>query len=628
MTAVAAVLALPVLALLWLAVVGWNWARGPLQDRVLAETGRELRIVGDLDLDLAWPAPRLHAQRVSFANPAWAAVPQMVAADAVSLTIDLPALLRGRLAFPEVRLTRPLIALEHGTEGRRTWLLDLAQTDETRVIPIGRVLLDQGTLTYTDPAEGTALQAALSTADAAGDAAYSLGFQVAGQFRGQPLSAEGRGGAVLALRDETKPYPLRVKGTVGPTQVEAEGSVTSLLRLTAVDLQLALRGDSAASLFPLIGIALPRTPAYRTAGHLLRSGAQWRYEGFTGRVGRSDLSGTLQLDTASARPRLSGALASPRLDLADLGPAVGAHAQTPAKPARVLPDLPFDTRSWTSLDADVTLRAQALLRPAGVPLENLDLRLQLQDARLTLDPLDFGLAGGRMKGRVTLDGRATPLRGHATVQLRGVKLAELLPKASTGQTALGRLDGDIDLAGQGPSVGRMLATADGRVSLVAQNGEISRLLVEQMGLHLLEILQLTLTGDQTIKLNCAVADFGVSGGRMQARALVLDTAVNTLVGSGHINLADETLDLTLQPRTKVTSLVALRSPIHVTGRFDRPVVTLDTGRLAARSAGALLLGLVNPLLALIPLLESGPGTDSECGRLVAEARAALPKTKP
>ena len=28
---------------------------------------------------LAWPAPRLHAQRVSFANPAWAAVPQIAA---------------------------------------------------------------------------------------------------------------------------------------------------------------------------------------------------------------------------------------------------------------------------------------------------------------------------------------------------------------------------------------------------------------------------------------------------------------------------------------------------------------------------------------------------------------------
>jgi AsmA protein len=131
-----------------------------------------------------------------------------------------------------------------------------------------------------------------------------------------------------------------------------------------------------------------------------------------------------------------------------------------------------------------------------------------------------------------------------------------------------------------------------------------------------------------VKLNCAVADFGVAGGRMQARALVLDTAANTLVGSGSVNLADETLDLTLTPRTKVSSLVALRSPIHVTGRFDKPVVTVDSGRLAARGAGALLLGLVNPLLALIPLFETGPGTESECARLVSEARAALPKTKP
>jgi uncharacterized protein involved in outer membrane biogenesis len=550
----------------------------------------------------------------------------------------LAALLHGRLALVDVGLTRPRVALEQGSGGRKSWLMDRTQTDETRRLPIGRVLLDRGEIAWLDSARGTDLRVTLSTVPSAGPGTGTDPLQVVfgaqGRYEGQPMTAEGHGGAVMAWLDDTMPYPLTVRATLGRTHLDAEGTVTRLLHPSAVDLQLAVRGDDLAALFPLVRIALPPTPAYRSAGRLLRSGTQWRYEAFTGQVGRSDVAGHLQVDGGGARPRLSGAITSRRLDLADLGPAVGARsapvaaAQATPGPVRLLPELPIETARWGSLDADVTLKAQSLLRDKALPLENLELRLSLTDRQLTLDPLAFGLAGGRLQARVTLDGRTTPLRGAAKAQLRGLVLGRLLPTVDLSKASIGRLDGDIELAGQGASVGRMLAHADGRVSLVAQNGQISRLLMEQIGLHLLEILQLQLTGDNTVALNCAVADFGVAGGTMTARALVLDTAVNTLVGSGRIDLAQETLDLRFVPHTKVSSIVALRSPFYVTGPFAQPALRFDTARIAARGVGAIALGLLNPLLALIPLFEAGPGVDSECGRLVRAARGALPAAKP
>lgn len=634
-------LALPVLALLAVALFGLNWARGPLQDLALERTGRELRIAGDLSLDLGWHPPRLQARGVSFANPAWATAPRLFEADAVTLAIDLRELLRGRLVLPEVHLSHPRVALEQGSGGRKTWLLDPTQTDESARIHIGRLRLDEGVLHYTDAARDTAVQAELSTtlADGAASGAASaaapgeapgITFKAAGTWHGQALTAAGQGGALLALRDTTQPYALRVKATVGRTQVAVEGSVTGLLTLDAVDLQLDLRGDSAASLLPLIGIALPRTPAYRTTGRLLRRGTMWRYEGLRGVVGRSDLAGTLQLETAGTRPLLSGELDSRRLDLADLGPAVGVRPAAAGGTAAVrwLPELPFDTARWSTLNADVVLRAASLLHGQALPLDKLNARLRLLDSRLELDPLEFGVAGGRLLARVTLDGSVQPMRGQAKVRLRGLQLGRLLPTVDLSRASLGRLDGEADLAGRGESVGGMLATADGRLSLVAENGEISRLLMEQIGLHLLEMLHLQLTGDEPVRLRCAVADFEVAAGVMHTRALVLDTAVSTLIGSGRIDLAQERFDLTIEPRTKVTSLVALRSPIHLRGSFARPEVSLDTARVAARGAGALALALINPLLALIPLVEAGPGADSECGRLIAEARTALPKSRP
>jgi AsmA protein len=80
------------------------------------------------------------------------------------------------------------------------------------------------------------------------------------------------------------------------------------------------------------------------------------------------------------------------------------------------------------------------------------------------------------------------------------------------------------------------------------------------------------------------------------------------------------LDLTLEPKTRNTSPVALRSPIYVKGSFSSPEVAVDKTHVVVRGAGAVALGLVSPLLALIPLIEMGPGVENECGRLIKAAR--------
>ena len=623
----AAVVLVPLLALLFVLIFGLNWARAPLQRVVLEKTGRALVIGGDLTLHPAWPVPRLRAQAVTFANPSWAQAPQMLAADSVEVSLDLLALLRGRIAFPEVALARPEVFLEAAPDGRKTWLLDLQQSDESARIPIGRIRLDLGRLAYVDSGGKTHVEAEISTTEAPA----GLVFSASGSYRGQPLKAQGSGGPVLALRDESLPYALKVEAAFGRTNVKAEGTVTSLIKFSAADLQLWLQGDSLAQLYPLLGIALPATRPYVTAGRIVREGALWRYEKFIGRIGRSDIGGTLQVDLGGKRPFMHGALVSQRMDLVDLGPLIGTGvvgmAEKPVATGRVLPELPFDTASWDTLDADVTLSAGSILRSKETALEKLDSHLVLRDSVLTLDPLDFGLAGGELKALITLDGHANPIQARARVGARRLQLGRMLPAVQNGPASVGQIDGDFDLAGHGNSVGRMLATADGRASLVVGQGHVSRLLMETAGLHLLEMLQLKVAGDKPVELRCAVADFGVQHGVMTANALVLDTDVSTVVGSGSIDLGAERLDLTLKPGSRNASLISLRSPIHVTGTFAAPQAGIDKLSLLARGAGAVALGFVNPLLVLVPLVELGHDKDSPCAELIRAAGAPRPAGK-
>jgi hypothetical protein len=45
------------------------------------------------------------------------------------------------------------------------------------------------------------------------------------------------------------------------------------------------------------------------------------------------------------------------------------------------------------------------------------------------------------------------------------------------------------------------------------------------------------------------------------------------------------------------------------------------GPIAARGAAAAALAAINPLLALLPFIETGPGKDSDCAQLLSHAKA-------
>lgn len=607
-------------------VRNWNALREPIAHAVHAKTGRTLRIGGDLDIGLRWPYVQVQAADVTFSNPSWARRPNMIEVRQTTVDLAIFPLFRGQIVFQDVQLDQAALAFEKSRDGRRNWLLDHRQRDSQARVAIRHLAVSDGRIEYDDPAQDTRLSARITTSKRGpGRASAPLTFTVQGRYKGEPLVAQGAGDTVLALRDETRPYHLNVSGKIGQTAVGADGHITNLLKLSAVDLRIVLRGASLAQLYPLVGVVFPDTPLYRTRGRLVHGPHQWRYEKFSGEMGRSDIAGSLSIDTGGRRPLLSASLASTRLDISDLGPLVGAgHAGegSAAKPAPtgILPSKAFRTQRWNHMDADVTLSAGSIERPEALPLHRLATHLQLRDGRLRLDPLQFDVAGGTLAGAVRLDGRASPIQAAAKLQARKLQLAQLFPTLDRSMESIGEFNGNIDLKGQGDTVAAMLGSANGQVSLLIDGGEISKLMMETVSLHLLEMLQLKVTGDEPVRIRCGIADFGVKQGVMQPDILVLDTDVSRIDGSGWIDLGQERLDLTIVPKSRKLSLVALRTPIHVQGSFAHPQASLDKGKLAMRGLGALALGAVNPALALLPLIDAGRNADSECRRLIGEVR--------
>jgi len=634
-TVIALVLLIPAVVVL----VDANHFRGTLSRLVTEKTGRELAIKGDLQWHLDWPRIRLHAVDVTFANPAWAQEKLMIDAPGAFVSVDLPRLFAGTVFLAEVELERAAVFFEVAADGRKNWLLDREQRDEGARAAVGRLQLREGRVHYDDPTAGTSIVAEISTpATRPGTRRENdpgIAFDATGKYLGLPLSAKGTGGTLLGMRDESIPFPLTVAATVGPTSLHLQGTVADVLQKRVLDATFALRGASLAELFDVLDLPLPETRAYTISGHLTHDGTEWRYQTFTGRIGRSDVAGSLAFTEGPARPLAKGEMMFSTLDLADLGPVVGKNAAGESaslrgrkapepkggSATRTLPARPFNRDRWTDVDADVQLKAQTILRPQALPLERLTTRLRMRESVLTLDPLDFGAAGGSLTGSITLDGQQEPIRAHAKLAVRKLLLAKLLPTVPGTEKSVGHVNGEIELVGQGDSVARMLGTADGKVGLVVDGGRVSKRLLEQMALHIPEILLQQIAGDELVDIRCGIADFVVEDGVMQARTLVLDTDVVKVSGTGSTDLAKETLSLTLVPRPKKPSLFALRGAITVHGQLGAPEVSVDTSRTAARGLAALALAAINPALALLPLADSGSGKDSDCVALTRQTQA-------
>ena len=281
-------------------------------------------------------------------------------------------------------------------------------------------------------------------------------------------------------------------------------------------------------------MVLPATPRYALRGRLTKEGEVWQVRQLNGKLGNSDLSGELAFDRSQPVALLTGKVHSQALDFDDMAPLVGlaeqprsaaavpqvtgAPAPAPAPagaprrvagdPSRkVLPTASLDVARLKAMNADVLYSAARMTHVKQLPLERMSVHVSLNAGVLRLDPMDLGIAGGKVTGRLRIDGNSTPAVAEVKLDARSLELNKLFPGVKLTQASFGRISGDIELKGRGNSVAQMLGTSAGNVALMMGKGEISNLLLEIAGLDLGEIIKFKLKGDRNVPIRCAAAAF-------------------------------------------------------------------------------------------------------------------------
>ncbi|MEN3277167.1 MAG: AsmA family protein [Massilia sp.] len=647
----ATLIAIPVIAVIFILTFDWNKARPWLNARVSEAIERPFAIRGNLAVEWEIPArrmapsdrhlrdwlpwPHLIANDVHVGNPANMQQKDMARVRQFSFSLNPFGLLRHTIGIPVLRFDSPYVELLRTDSTHYNWVYKKKDTESKWQLDLERVVLTDGVVRVIDAVTRADITANVRTLDK--DAKYGVGFKVSGTYNGAPVTGGGKVGQVLSLKDQNTPYPIQADMRSGPSRIAVEGTVTSPAKLKAVDLQLELAGRSMARLYNFTKITLPETPAFSTSGRLRgeldREYGRWTYEDFKGRVGSSDIGGKLVYEGGKPRGKLSGNVSTRKLVFADLAPLVGGDSNESKKArgvdavqpgGKVLPVEEFRTERWKAIDADVRYTAGQIIRDKTLPISKLSTHLIMKDGVITLAPLDFGVAGGTLRSTIRLDGsgaKGNTIAATAKVSARQIQIKQLFPTIEKMQATVGTIAGDAQLSATGTSVASLLGSSDGEVKALVNQGTISKMLLEMAGLNVGNIIVTKLFGDKPVQLNCLAADFNVNDGVMRSQVFVVDTQEAIIRVDGTISLANEQVDLTIRPDTKALRLFTLRAPLYVRGPFSKPDVSVDKGVLALKAGGAAVLAAAAaPVAALIPLINAGPGENSECGRLVALAK--------
>ncbi|RKQ41262.1 AsmA family protein [Enterobacter sp. R1(2018)] len=672
-------LLLVVVAIVVIATFDWNRLKPTINQKVSTELNRPFAIRGDLGVvwernkeETGWrswvPWPHVHAEDIILGNPPDIPEVTMVHLPRVDATLAPLALLTKTVYIPWIKLVQPDARLIRLSEKNNNWTFKLAGDDnkDPKQPPsawsfrMDNILFDKGRISVDDkvskadmviivdplgkPLPFNEVSGAKPTGkDAAKAGDYVFGLKVDGRYNGEPIEGTGKIGGMLALRSEgDTAFPVQADVHSGTSRVALIGTINDPMKMGGVDLRLKFSGDSLGNLYELTGVLLPDTPPFETDGHLLakidtEKGSVFRYQNFNGRIGDSDIHGSLTYTQGKPRPKLEGDMESKQLRLADLGPLIGVDSgkgaekskkseekkgEKTVQPAdKVLPYDRFETDKWDVMDADVRFKGGRIEHSGTLPLSDLSTHVILNNADLRLQPLKFGMAGGTINANIHLEGDKKPMQGRAEVQARRLQLKQLMPKVESMQKTLGELNGDADIRGRGNSVAALLGSSDGNLKLLMNDGVISRNLMEIVGLNVGNYIVGQIFGDDEVRINCAAANLDLRGGIATPRIFAFDTENALINVTGTTNFSSERLDLTINPESKGIRIITLRSPLYVRGTFKNPDAGVKAGPLIARGAvAAALATLVTPAAALLALISPSEGNQNQCGAILGQMK--------
>jgi AsmA family protein len=552
----------------------------------------------------------------------------------LTLQVEAGASLRRReIVIPLVELDRPVARVVSMADGRSNFAFEPGadRSDGAALPRIGAIRVSGGHARVSLAGLRAEFDVTVSTRDAAGPVDHPIMAEAHGTYADQPMTATLLAGGLPGLGGPSGAWPVELNLANGPTRAVLKGTLQAPLDPRTAALDLLLAGPDLALLAPLTGVPLPVTPPYELGGKLDYTEGRFRFNDVAGRVGQSDVEGTLTVTRGPKRPQLTAELRSRSVDLRDIAGLLGGGPGPPGTPGqtpqqqeraaqmnreanaspRLLPDRPLNLPKLRGLDAHLTYRAERI-QGRAMPFDDLTLRMDLVEGTVALRPLSFGVGAGRIAADVLLTpGERDAVQAKAEARFERLDLARLMRATGTYKGA-GALSGTARVEGTGRSIADILGHGDGALLLSMAGGDLSKLLVDLTGLRLGNALLGSLGGEARTLVECFVADLPLRRGILSTRALLLETEDTVIEGRGAVDLRRERVEIRLRTESKHLTVGVLPVPLLVSGTLKAPSAAPDK----AEGAGSGIAGVI----AALPTIRFGIGDDPRCEGLLRRAR--------
>jgi uncharacterized protein involved in outer membrane biogenesis len=540
------------------------------------------------------------------------------------------------IVLPVIEVDHPVAAVRQLEDGSNNYTLNFAKSKPnakpSAPPQIGELVINDGEASVIMPKLKTNFNLTIQTKPST-DPTFITGDELVvdahGTYDGAPITGNFIGGALLSLRDPSNPYPVDLHVANGTTHASLIGTIEQPASFGGAKLKLVFSGQDMADLYQLTGVPIPSTPPYNITGKLDYQRNAFRLTDINGRLGSSDLEGTITESTPTdgSRRLVTADLDSRRVDLTDLAGFLGAtpgktttpgeDAATKTKEARadeksnLIPDTPINLPKINAANIEFTYRGAHIVNK-DVPLDDVVIILSIENGRITAHPVSFGVGGGSIAINLDLDPVDDVLHTRADVDFRRLPLARLM-KATQAFAGDGVIGGTAHVVGTGNSMARILGHGDGGLQLfMNQGGDVSALLVDIAGLQVGDAALSALGIPNKTQIQCLVSDFSLNDGVVDTKALLVATKEANILGAGTINLENEKLDLALRTEATHFQIGSFSTPIDFGGTMKHPSVFPAVGPLALKGGAAIGLGVLFPPLALLPTIRLGLGDENAC----------------
>lgn len=590
-----------------------------VESAVKTATGRTLTISR---VDITWSLHLLiRLEDVTFENAPWSEQETMAHAKALKVRVDWVEWLKGSIVLPELELVEPKLVLEKNAQGEANWRWGKQEDKGPPTLPaIGRFKISEGVLNYHEAASARGFVVEVTSLEGGPQpTGEGMTYTGEGRFVDKPFTVNLTAGPFATLTQGTAPYPIDLVLSLGETRLHTQGILEQPLKLAGINLSLTLEGPDPAQALSGLPFLVPHLPSYKVKGALARQGDIWSFNDFLVTVGNSDVAGTLHLKAAE-RMRLEGHIHSQKLDINDVGPGLGlppgassseaasklqqGKARKQEKSTRVIPDQKLPLEALHKLDLKLQFKGQQVIVP-HLPLNDVHADIALEQGMLTLQPLDVGVADGRLKMNLTVNAQAKTPSAELQAEFKTIRLQALLKAFGKNLKGVGVLNGHARLTGDGASVAKVLDTLDGELTLGMQGGTFDKILDEILEIDAAETIAAALSQEDTVPIRCMLAEFEVDDGMMRIDTMVFDTIHTLATAEGYIDLGAERVEIKLIPRDKEFSALSAESPIYLQGPFKKLTASPKLGEA---------------LRALLTPVKTGTDEEADCQALAERAR--------